>query len=246
MSIFARYTISFLIMGLFTTLGLAHEASDITTPHIQTAASQAALTPKDALEKLKDGNMRFIEEQKRDFNYTDARKVTSIEGQHPFALIFSCIDSRSTPEITFDQGVGNIFTARVAGNVIGTNVLGSIEYAIQYVGSKLIVIMGHTQCGAMGAACTGESYGNNLNHLLLDIKPAVSTIVREESELNCSDPMQINAIAKQNVLNQMQNALFKSTALREMNDSGDVLLVGALHNIKTGEVAFFDIDGEAL
>ena len=106
--------------------------------------------------------------------------------------------------------------------------------------------MGHTQCGAMGAACTGESYGNNLNHLLLDIKPAVSTIEREESELSCSEPMQINAIAKQNVLNQMQNALFKSTALREMNENGDILLVGAMHNIKTGEVSFFDIDGEAL
>lgn len=217
-----------------------------TAPNIQTADSSAEMTAKRALEKLQAGNLRFMNDEPRDWSYDHIRNVTSTHGQHPLAFVFSCVDSRSSADIVFDQGIGNIFSGRIAGNVIGTDVLGSMEYAIQYAGSKLVVIMGHTQCGAVGAACTGKSYGNNLNHLLLKMDSAVSRVDKEYGGLNCSDETQVDDIAKQNVLNQMRIARFKSTSLNDMTESGEVMLVGAMHDLVTGKVTFFDIDGKAL
>jgi len=228
----------------FSTLIIAEETSP--PKHVQTQSSQAALSPHQALEKLKSGNQRYLVNQKRSRDYKEIAKMTSKKGQFPFAIVLNCIDSRSDPVVVFDQGLGNIFTAAVAGNVISPNMLGSIEYTINHAGTKLIVIMGHTHCGAVTAACTGGDFAASLQQLLAQIKPAVSLIKEENPTLSCKDNFEVNSIAKQNVINQMKNALEHSESVKKQVENHSVLLVGAMHNIALGNVQFFDIDGNPL
>lgn len=198
---------------------------------------QSRVIPNEVLDKLKAGNVRYLTGEKRQHNFRSQAKFASNKGQFPLAFILSCVDSRSIPQVIFNQGAGSIFVGRVAGNVLSKNMLASMEYAA-HVGTRLVVIMGHTQCGAMGAGCAGKGFGN-INHLLAEIKPAVSQIA-QEGPLVCNDPNTVNKIAKANVENMMSELLKKSPYLAERITSGQLKLMGAMHNIKSGKVDFFE------
>jgi len=227
------------ISGCLAILVLSTCYADNANQIITTGMSQSAqekITPEQALEKLKAGNKRFATGNMHQYNYKMIRKNTA-KGQYPYAVILSCLDSRSAPDITFDQGLGDIFVGRVAGNVISDNMLGSMEFATEFGGAKLIVVMGHTDCGAIKGACAriGE---NNLGRLLSNIKPAVDTIDKNNN-LDCNNPKTINAIAKQNVINQVNNIYYQSRKIRRLVNAHKVMLVGAMHNLATGKIDFF-------
>lgn len=214
--------------------------------NVMTFKKQASMTPQQALHKLMVSNNKFVDNDEACHQDHSLILKNNAKGQHPFAFIFNCVDSRSVPEILFNQTLGNIFVGRVAGNVVDKNVLGSMEFATKIAGAKLIVIMGHTDCGAVKGACNGAQLGN-LTHLLSQIKPAVDTVkASEKSSFNCKSSKTIDAIAKQNVLDQMRYVLNNSSVIRNLVDEHAIILVGAMHHIRTGKVNFFDIHGKTI
>lgn len=217
-------------------LNVAYAESYPTTQHyIQTHESQASITANGAIKKLQDGNKRFLENKMRNRDYALQAKTTAKEGQAPFAVILSCMDSRGSPEILFDQGIGDIFSLRVAGNVINNDIIASLEYATKVIGSKVIVVMGHTQCGAIEAACKNVQLGN-ITALLSQIKPAV-TQVRGSQSSTC-DQQIVDRIAKQNVINVVNSIPKESELISDLLNQGKIKIVGAMHNVKTGRIDF--------
>ncbi len=206
---------------------------------------QKALSPEQVLQKLIDGNKRFLSEKGRDYRHVDLLKFAAQQGQFPYAFVFNCIDSRSIPEILFDKSIGHLFVGRIAGNVVDPDVLASMEYAVKFVGSKVIVVMGHTSCGAVSAACSNLKTGN-LTTLLAKIKPAVIQTEAKLHSKNCKDPALINAIAEQNVLVQLASVYQHSRIIRDLVDKKSIQLVGAMQDLKTGQVEFFDRTGKKL
>lgn len=204
-----------------------------------TKETQAAITPDSAIQLLKDGNQRFVENKKADRNLLEQVEDTA-SGQYPFATVLSCIDSRVSAELIFDQGVGDIFSARVAGNVVNEDILGSIEFACKLAGTKVVVILGHTACGAVKGACDDAKLGN-LTHLLDKIKPAVETVTEPSDKAlrNSGNLNFVNAVADKNVHLTIENTRNMSPVLKEMEDNGEIKVVGAMYDIKTGEVSFF-------
>jgi carbonic anhydrase len=199
--------------------------------------AQAGLTPDDALQLLKDGNARFVAGESLDRDLIEQQKETA-GGQYPFAVVLSCLDSRSAPEVVFDQGVGDIFVGRVAGNVVDTNLLGSFEFATAAAGSKVIVVMGHTECGAVKGACDGVELGN-LTALLDEIEPAMDAVdTPPGAERNSSNTAFVNDVVETNVRMQVNELLRKSDVVRGLVEEGKVKVVGAVHDIGTGEVRF--------
>jgi carbonic anhydrase len=199
--------------------------------------AQAGLTPDDALQLLKDGNARFVAGESLDRDLIEQQKETA-GGQYPFAVVLSCLDSRSAPEVVFDQGVGDIFVGRVAGNVVDTNLLGSFEFATAAAGSKVIVVMGHTECGAVKGACDGVELGN-LTALLDEIEPAMDAVdMPPGAERNSSNTAFVNDVVETNVRMQVNELLRKSDVVRGLVEEGKVKVVGAVHDIGTGEVRF--------
>tara|TARA_B110000908_G_C10201739_1_gene425662 strand:+ start:704 stop:1315 length:612 start_codon:yes stop_codon:yes gene_type:complete len=199
-----------------------------------TKSTQEQITPTAALQMLIDGNARFVQNKMIQRDLQEQIADTS-EGQFPFAAILSCIDSRVPAEIVFDQGIGDVFSARVAGNIVNEDVLGSIEYACKVAGSKIVVVMGHTKCGAVTAACNNVELGN-ITALLSKIKPAVkkySTGVEMDEET-------IERVAVQNVLFSIEAMKSDSPILAEMVESNEILIVGAIYNVSNGEVKFID------
>jgi len=199
--------------------------------------AQATLTPDEALQLLKDGNARFVAGESIDRDLIEQQKATST-GQYPFAVVLSCLDSRSAPEVVFDQGVGDIFVGRVAGNVVDTNLLGSFEFATAAAGSKVIVVMGHTACGAVKGACDGVELGN-LTALLDEIEPAVDAVNTPVGTDRSSANIEfVNDVVETNVRMQVNELLRRSDVVRELAENGQVKVVGAVHDISTGEVTF--------
>ena len=213
--------------------------------YAQTATKQATLTPQAALQKLIEGNRRFLAENQRNRNYLTLAKFTSVHGQHPFAATLSCVDSRSTPEIVFDQGIGDIFSTRIAGNVASPAAIASLQFATVYAGAKVIVVLGHTQCGAVKAACTSKASGQ-LKSLVANISQAVSSVEGKTGNKNCDDLKLIDAIAKQNVINQIHAIINDNEEIADLVKKNELLIVGAMLNIRTGKVSFFNIDGTEL
>ncbi len=204
-----------------------------------TKEQQQTTTPQYAIQKLRDGNKRFIKDKMHEYDYGLIRELSAEEGQFPFAFILSCIDSRSVPDITFDQPLGNIFVGRVAGNVTSTNMLGSMEFSTQHAGAKIVVVMGHTGCGAVQGACSsGKIEDKNLTKLLREIKPAVKKVKRKH-KVDCTNADDINEIAKQNVINQVHATYKKSATIKSLVKSEKVILMGAMHDIQSGKVDFF-------
>ncbi len=205
-----------------------------------TKDSQALMTPEKALECLKSGNQRFQNSLKEDRNLIGQVKDTS-EGQFPFATILSCIDSRVSSELVFDQGVGDIFSIRIAGNFVNTDILGSMEFACKLAGTRLIVVLGHTSCGAVKGACDDAKLGN-LTSMLEKIKPAVDSVTEpsDASLRNSSNKNFVNDVAVKNVELTMANILKESAVISEMHQNGEVKIIGAMYDVSTGSVIFFE------
>jgi carbonic anhydrase len=221
-----------------TTVGALVLAAILTAPvfaQVQTKESQAALTPSRSLDMLKEGNARFLggKMKPRDLN---AKVVATAAGQYPFAAVVSCMDSRAPVEILFDQAIGDVFSLRVAGNVVDTNFLGSLEYAAKVVGVKLILVMGHTSCGAVKGAIDDVKLGN-LTALLADIKPAIAAAGPPAG--TSKDKAFVDRVAAANVRLAMRHIREGSAVVREMLDSGKVGLVGGMYDVDTGKAVFF-------
>jgi len=193
-------------------------------------------TPDDALAALMAGNERFVSGNplKQDF----ARQIekTSLD-QAPYATILSCLDSRVPPEIVFDQGIGDLFVGRVAGNVEDIHMLGSFEFAKYIKGTKLLVVMGHTSCGAVGGACANAKLGS-LTHLLAEIRPAVELVESRHPGKNVCETPHVDEIAVENVLRTIRDIREKSQVIADLEDEGALKVVGAMYDITTGEVRF--------
>lgn len=201
-------------------------------------AKQQQMTPKQALYKLKEGNKRFLTNTPKVRDYHKQAKQASY-GQYPFAVVLNCMDSRSVPELFFDQGLADLFTLRVAGNVLNNDILGSMEYATKVVGARIIVVLGHTSCGAVAGACENVTLGH-LTDILDKIQPAVKPTMNDMGLKNCTDPKLINEIAKANTLQVVREIQNKSPILKELVSTKQIGIVAGLHDIKTGQVYFFD------
>ena len=233
---FQKICLTLLALFLFNTLLFAEDASTYT----QSAEKLKLMTPETALKLLKEGNGRFVSGSMKNRNFLQQAKLTK-KGQHPFAFILSCMDSRGSPELIFDQGIGDIFAGRVAGNVIDKDQLGGMEYATQVMGSHIIVVMGHTACGAVKGACDDVKLGN-LTQLVNKITPAVKTVKKDShaSALDCNDMKNVNAIARQNVLNMVQEIKNESPVVKNLIAQKQVMIVGAMYDLATGRVTFID------
>ncbi|MCH7523458.1 MAG: carbonic anhydrase [Bacteroidetes bacterium] len=199
----------------------------------QTKFIQDNLTPKKAHQILVEGNKRFAQNLKVQRNLQDQVLETS-KGQYPFAVILSCIDSRVPAELVYDQGVGDIFSIRIAGNIVNEDVLGSMEYACKVAGSKIVVVMGHTKCGAVTAACQNVKLGN-ITALLNKIKPAVNSIKTGKESM---DDKAIEEVSKVNVKHSIARIRKESPILFEMENQGEIEIVGALYDVSNGKVEF--------
>jgi carbonic anhydrase len=190
------------------------------------------LTPYQGYELLVEGNKRFIGNLNTDHDHLEMINETR-EGQYPFAVILSCMDSRTSAELIFDQGLGDLFSIRVAGNIVNNDILASIEYAIKYVGSKVLMVLGHTECGAINSAKQGVKDGH-ITDLLKRIQPAISKSLLDEKEYMFEDK-----VAYTNVENSLEEILTRSEIVKEMFAKGEIGIVGGVYNIENGQVDFF-------
>lgn len=200
---------------------------------------QSAITPSMAIEILKEGNKRFMNNLKANRNLLEQANETS-DGQHPFAVILSCIDSRTSAELIFDQGLGDIFSVRIAGNIINEDILGSMEFACKVAGSKIIVVLGHSKCGAVKGACDHVEMGN-LTALLSKIQPAVFDEKSELENRNSSNSEFVEKVAAINVKRTVNAIMERSPILKEMITNEEIGIIGGMHNIANGEVTFYQI-----
>ena len=222
---------------LLTALLASTAASADRVTSVMTRDAQSNITPAKALTMLKEGNARFVSGNATDYDYMAQIKKTA-DGQFPFASVLSCLDSRITPEIIFDRGVGDLFVARVAGNFTNDDILGSFEFASMLAGSKLIVVMGHSECGAVKGACDAAQLGL-LSTTLASINPAVTAVEGYEPRTSKNAEF-VQAVTEMNVRLTMKTLRDRSVVLRQMIDSGEIDLVGAMYDIKTGKVTFFE------
>jgi carbonic anhydrase len=200
-------------------------------------ACQDAVTPDMVLKSLEKGNKRFVSGRPLAKNYIKQVKATAA-GQFPLASIVSCIDSRAPAEIVFDQGIGDVFNARVAGNIVNEDILGSLEFASKVAGSKLIVVLGHTSCGAIKGACDDAKLGN-LTGLLGKIKPIAASVAPDVKERTSKNHEFVELVSAANVKASVQNIRDRSPVLKEMEDKGEIKIVGAMYDVKTGRVFWY-------
>lgn len=205
-----------------------------------TKEAQAALTPEMAINILKKGNERFLGNLRINRNLLQQVTDTS-SGQHPFAVILSCIDSRASMELIFDQGIGDIFSVRIAGNILNEDVLGSMEFACKVAGAKAIVVLGHTKCGAVKGACDGVELGH-LTSLLEKIRPAVEAETTITGERSSNNPEFVEKVATLNVRHTIRGVVERSPILRGMLAKNEIALVGGMYDVHTGTVQFSDVE----
>lgn len=188
------------------------------------------------IQRLKDGNARFIAKNMTGHNYMEQVAATA-SGQKPFAAVLGCIDSRVPAEIVFDQGIGDIFNARVAGNFVNDDILGSLEFACKVAGSKLIVVLGHTSCGAVKGACDNVELGK-LTGMLANIKPAINAVTGNHSDRSSTNAAYVQEVADNNVNLTVKAITERSAVLNEMADNGEITIVGAMYDVASGKVTF--------
>ena len=203
-----------------------------------TKEMQNAISPSMALDLLKEGNRRFVNNLKINRNLLQQANETS-DGQHPFAVILSCIDSRTSAELIFDQGLGDVFSVRIAGNIVNEDILGSMEFGCKVAGAKIIVVLGHTKCGAIKGACDNVELGN-LTGLISKIKPAVDQEMITSNNRTSSNASFVENVAELNVSLSVKNILLQSPIIAEMVKNDQIGIVGGVHDISTGEVKFFE------
>lgn len=201
-----------------------------------TAETLATMTPEKAIQFLKEGNQRFINNLKINRNLLQQVDQTK-DGQFPFAVILSCMDSRTSAELIFDQGLGDIFSTRVAGNILTEEILGSMEYACQYVGSKLILVLGHSKCGATTGACKGVD-GGNLTSVMRKFETPIEEVKKEMPDADLGSTEFVEAVTQHNVLHTLDEILKQSDVLRKLFENGKIGLAGAYYNVDSGEVEF--------
>ena len=195
-----------------------------------TKEMQEGISPDQAIEMLKEGNQRFLNKNQISRDLNSQVKETS-GGQNPYAVVLSCIDSRVPVELAFDQGIGDIFSARVAGNIVNEDVLGSIEYACGVAGSKAILVLGHTKCGAVTAACQGVELGN-ITALLSKVKPAIADVE------NRIGSIEVEEVTKANVHQSIKEIRTESALLNDLEAEGKIKIVGAIYHVENGNVTF--------
>lgn len=229
----ATVSLSALLLAGCASPGMVSSSTDAAP---MSKATQASITPQQALARLQAGNDRFFDGKMLARDMKGQVKASGYN-QYPFASVVSCIDSRSGPELVFDQGIGDVFSARVAGNIVNEDILGSLEFASKVAGAKLVVILGHTSCGAIKGACDDVVMGN-LTGLLAKMKPAVASVslVGDRSSKN---PGFVQMVAESNVHRTVQDVLSKSAVLREMNDKGEIKVVGAMLDVSSGKVTWY-------
>jgi len=208
------------------------------TMKAQTKEPQAAMTPRSSLEYLKDGNLRFQKGTMVGRNLLEQVNDTT-KGQFPFATVLHCIDSRVSAELLFDQGIGDIFSVRIAGNFVNEDILGSMEFACKLAGTKLIVVLGHTSCGAVKGACDHARLGN-LTALIEKIEPAVEAVKEPQDHTlrNSSNIEFVNNVAAKNVQMAIENIRRDSPVLAEMENNNEIMIVGAMYDVSNGSVSF--------
>ena len=202
-----------------------------------TKETQEQLTPRQALTILKEGNNRFVNNLKSNRDLLEQANDTR-NGQWPFATVLSCIDSRTSAELIFDQGLGDIFSVRIAGNIVNTDILGSMEFACKIAGSKLIVVLGHTKCGAVKGACDHVEMGN-LTELLAKLQPAVYQEKQTKGIRDSSNSEFVENVAEINVKRNVVNIIERSFILEQLVESGQIGVVGAMYNLDSGLVEFY-------
>lgn len=203
-----------------------------------TQETQSTLSPAKALEFLKEGNQRFQNNLKANRNLLQQVNDTS-EGQWPFAVVLSCIDSRVSAELVFDQGLGDIFSVRIAGNFINEDILGSMEFACKVAGSKLVVVLGHSKCGAIKGACDDVKLGN-LTALISKLKPAVNSVTEPKENRSSKNSEFVEKVAVSNVHMTMASIKKQSPVLKDMFDKGEIGIVGGMYDVETGMVEFYE------
>lgn len=191
------------------------------------------LTPSQGFELLQEGNKRFINNLNNDHDHLEMINETR-EGQYPFAVILSCMDSRTSVELIFDQGLGDLFSIRIAGNIVNSDILASIEYAVKYIGSKVLMVLGHTECGAIKSAKQGVRDGH-ITDLLKRIQPSISKALLKDDQDHLFD----DNVAYANVENSLEEILTRSEIVKEMFAKGQIGIVGGVYNVENGQVDFF-------
>jgi carbonic anhydrase len=199
---------------------------------------QPQMTPDEILEKFKIGNRRFLDGRPKFRDALTDVKRTAL-GQTPHAIVLGCIDSRKPAEVIFDKGLGDIFNARVAGNFVNTDILGSIEFACKVSGSRLILVMGHSDCGAVKAAVDDVRLGN-ITPMLANLKPAVASVTESRGRATSEDNAFVAAVARENVLLNMKKIPHDSPIIAEMVDKGEVRIVGCMYDLASGVVEFYE------
>jgi carbonic anhydrase len=203
-----------------------------------TKEMQSSLTPQKAIELLREGNKRFVNNLKVNRNLLQQVNETSA-GQYPLAVVLSCIDSRTSAELIFDQGLGDIFSVRIAGNIINEDILGSMEFACKVAGVKAVVVLGHSKCGAVKGACDHVEMGN-LTNLLSKLQPAVFAEKTVSTDRSSANDEFVEKVATLNVKMAMHQIHEKSTILNEMIGHGEIALIGGMYNVETGLVDFYE------
>ncbi len=202
-----------------------------------TKEKQESLSPANALKLLEEGNNRFVNNLKANRNLLQQANETS-DGQHPFAVVLSCIDSRTSAELIFDQGLGDIFSVRIAGNIINEDILGSMEFGCKVAGSKIIVVLGHSKCGAIKGACDHVEMGN-LTALLSKIRPAVEEEQETQDNRTSQNAIFVENVAAINVKRTVKAVMERSTILEQMIKSGEIGIIGGMHDLSTGQVTYY-------
>ena len=199
---------------------------------------QQQITPEQALNILKEGNQRFVNNTKEERNLLQQVNDTR-DGQWPFAVVLSCIDSRTSTELIFDLGIGDVFNARIAGNFVNEDILGSMEFACKVAGAKLIVVLGHTKCGAIKGACDHVQLGN-LTAVISKIEPAVQAETTVKENRSSANPEFVEKVSEINVRRTVQEILNRSEILREMVEQGQIGIIGGMYDVTSGVVEFYD------
>lgn len=227
-------------MLVLTSGAFAVDLSD----RVLTKEMQAKLTPDEVIKRLKAGNQRFLSEDtvKRDHS-VQVRKA--VKGQYPKAIVLSCVDSRVPVEDVFDQGIGDLFVARVAGNFVNADILGSMEFATKVAGSKVVLVMGHEHCGAVKAAIDNVQL-SNITSLVNNIQPAVKMSLPYKGDKTSKNPEFVHRVCENNVAHTIKQIREKSTILRDMEKEGAIKIIGAIYDMDTGKVNFMDPKGALL
>ena len=226
-----------LMVAATTSCGQKQESADAecVEKHVLHAQDVEPLSPDSVIALLQEGNAAFVHHKEHKRDAVAQLKESAHDGQHPLAIVLSCIDARVPVEIIFDKGVGDIFVTRIAGNVVSPDVLGSMEYACEHSGSKVVVVMGHKNCGAVHSACEGVKAGN-MTQMLAKIEPAITSLKEKDVKLEGAELE--NAVVYANVQNMIKAVRSGSSILSEMEEKGEVKIVGAVFDLETGEVEF--------